>query len=112
MNCARTGWIRARRRWQWAPTAAAALEVGCCRGGGTARSRLPAGGLRRECKAREGLSARLWCRAGTLGVEEAGRRLTARKAQGSVIGMYGDVWSLGVQGPPDVQFRCYSEILA
>ena len=34
-----------------------------------------------------GQGARLWRRAGTLGVEEAGRRLTVGKAQGSVIGM-------------------------
>ena len=30
---------------------------------------------------------RLWCSAGTLSVEEAGRRLTVGKAHGSVIGM-------------------------
>ena len=34
-----------------------------------------------------GRGARLWCRAGTLGVEEAGRRLTVGKAPGSVVGM-------------------------
>ena len=35
---ARTGWTRARRRRQWAPTAADALAVGCCGVGGTAGS--------------------------------------------------------------------------
>ena len=39
MGCVRIGWTRARQRRQWAVTAAA-LAVGCCRGGGTVGSGL------------------------------------------------------------------------
>ena len=35
VDCARTGWTKARRRLQWAPMAVTALTVGCCRGGGS-----------------------------------------------------------------------------
>ena len=38
MDCARTGWTRARRRRQWVTTVVEALAVGCCGGGGTAGS--------------------------------------------------------------------------
>ena len=44
MGCARTGWTRARQRQQWAVTGAVALAVGCCGGGGTAKSGLGAHG--------------------------------------------------------------------
>ena len=40
MGCARIGWTRAQQRRQWAATAAAALTVGYCGGGGTAGSGL------------------------------------------------------------------------
>ena len=58
MGCARTGWTRARQRRQWAATGAAALAVGCCRGGGTAGSGLgahgSAAGLRSLSSGRDG----------------------------------------------------------
>ena len=38
-------------------------------------------------RARVGRGAQLWCKAGILGVEEVGGRLTAGEAQRSVIGM-------------------------
>ena len=54
---ARIGWNRARLRRQWALTAAA-LAVGCCGVGSTAGSGLAIGGLRRRCRALEGLKGR------------------------------------------------------
>ena len=38
MDCARTGWTKARRRRQWAATAAEAQAVGYCGGDDTAGS--------------------------------------------------------------------------
>ena len=59
MGCARTGCTRARQRPQWAVTAATALAVGCCGGGGTAGSGL--GGHRRAAGLRS-ISSGSGCR--------------------------------------------------
>ena len=58
VDCARTGWTKARRRLQWAPMAVTALAVGCCGGDGTLGSGLEGGRLRHECRGGEGLKGR------------------------------------------------------
>ena len=71
VNCARAQewWTRARRQWQWAQTAAAALAVDYCGLGGTAGSRheraQAAAGLRAQTQCRR------LCRPGMLGAEGA-----------------------------------------
>ena len=106
---ARTGWTRARRLRQWAQTAAAALAVGCCGVGGTAGSGLETLGraVKSRAQVRRGQGTALKClTVGALSREPGlgcwWRRAQSRggssadagkgRAQGSMFGMYGDVW--------------------
>ena len=92
---ARTGWTRARRLRQWAQTAAAALAVGCCGVGGTAGSGLETLGraVKSRAQVRQGQGIALKClTVGALSRGGSSADAGKGRAQGSMFGMYGDVW--------------------